>query len=316
MEEFEPGHKAVYVKNTDYVPRSEPPDWATGGKVVKVDRVEWLVIPDVSTAAAALANGEVDWWENPTLDLARMIATNPDITVVDTDPLGSMGLLRFNQLLPPFDNIKMRQAVLAVTDQAEFMAALAGDPKDWKRCASFFTCGTPMANDAGSEALTGKRDIEAAKRMVAEAGYNGEPIVLLDGVDLPTSHAHALIANDLLKKLGFNVELASADWGTVVTRRASKKPVAEGGWNVFGTDFLGAEMLNPGSTRRCRPMATRPGSAGPRTTRSKSCAKNGCGPATARSARKLPPRSSSVPSKRCPTSRPDNICRRPPIAKT
>jgi peptide/nickel transport system substrate-binding protein len=244
-EEFEPGHKAVYVKNNDYMPRSEPPDWASGGKIVKVDRVEWLVIPDVSTAAAALANGEVDWWENPTLDLARAIATNPDITVVDTDALGSMGLLRFNQLLPPFDNVKMRQAVLAATDQAEFMTALAGDPKDWKRCASFFTCGTPMANDAGSEALTGKRDLEAAKRMVAEAGYKGEPIVLLDGVDLPTSHAHAMIANDLLKKLGFNVELASADWGTVVNRRASKKAVADGGWNVFGTDFLGAEMLNP-----------------------------------------------------------------------
>jgi len=244
-EEFEPGHKAVYMKNADYVPRSEPPDWASGGKVVKVDRIEWLVIPEVSTAAAALANGEVDWWENPTLDLARMVAADPDIVVVDTDPLGSMGLLRFNQLQPPFDNVKMRQAVLAVTDQAEFMTALAGDPKDWKRCASFFTCGTPMASDAATAALTGKRDFDAAKRLIAEAGYKGEQIVVLDGVDLPTSHAHGLIAADLLKKLGLNVELASADWGTVVTRRASKKPVAEGGWNVFGTDFLGAEMLNP-----------------------------------------------------------------------
>ena len=244
-EEFEPGHKAVYIKNTDYVPRSEPPDWATGGKVVKIDRVEWLVIPEVSSAAAALTNGEVDWWENPTLDLARMVATNPDITVVDTDPLGSMGLLRFNQLVPPFDNVKMRQAVLAATDQAEFMTALAGDPKDWKRCASFFTCGTPMANDSGAAALTGNRDLDAAKRLIAEAGYKGEKIVVLDGVDLPTSHAHGLIAADLLKRLGFNVDLATSDWGTVVTRRASKKPVAEGGWNVFGTDFLGAEMLNP-----------------------------------------------------------------------
>ena len=68
---------------------------------------------------------------------------------------------------------------------------------------------------------------------------------MLDRVDLPTSHAHGLIAADLLKRLGFNVELATSDWGTVVARRASKKRVAEGGWNVFGTDFLGAEMLNP-----------------------------------------------------------------------
>ena len=201
-DEFQPGHKAVYVKNPDYVPRSEPPDWASGGKIVKLDRVEWLVVAEPSIAAAALGSGEVDWWENPPLDLARVLAANPDLTVEDTDPLGSMGLLRFNQLQPPFDNVKMRQAVLAVTDQAEFMTALAGDAKDWKRCASFFTCGTPMANDAGAAALTGKRDFEAAKRLIAEAGYKGEKIVILDGVDLSTNHIHGLVALDLFKKLG------------------------------------------------------------------------------------------------------------------
>jgi peptide/nickel transport system substrate-binding protein len=244
-EEFEPGHKAVYVKNADYVPRSEPPDWASGGKVVKVDRIEWLIIPEAATAAAALGNGEVDWWENPTPDMGRALAANRDVAVVDTDPLGSMGLIRFNHLLPPFDNVKMRQAVLAMTDQSEFMTALIGDAKDWKPCPSFFTCKTPMASDAGSTALTGKRDVAKAKQLIAEAGYKGEKIVVLDGVDLIASHVHGLVVADLLRKLGLNVEVASMDWGTLVTRRASKKPIAEGGWNVFGTDFLGAEMLNP-----------------------------------------------------------------------
>ena len=51
--EWVPGNKVVYVKNTDYVPRKEPPSWASGGKVVKVDRVEWIYIPDSATAAAA-----------------------------------------------------------------------------------------------------------------------------------------------------------------------------------------------------------------------------------------------------------------------
>jgi peptide/nickel transport system substrate-binding protein len=139
----------------------------------------------------------------------------------------------------------MRQAVLTVFDQADFLTALAGAPKDWKRCASFFSCGTPMASDVGAAALTGKRDFDAAKRLIAEAGYKGEKIVVLDAVDLLTNHIHALITTELFKKLGLNVELATSDWGTVVTRRASKKPIAEGGWNVFGTDFEGAEMLNP-----------------------------------------------------------------------
>ena len=214
-EEFQPGHQAVYVKNTDYVPRGEPPSWASGGKVVKVDRVEWLYMPEYSTAAAALGGGEMDWWEAPTLDLAPMLAANPDIRVEKTDPLGSTTMLRFNQLNPPFDNVKMRQAVLAVTDQAEFMSTLAADPANWNLCPSFFTCGTSMANNAGSEALTGKRDFDKAKKLVAEAGYKGEKIVVLDAVDTPIAHAHGLVVFELLKTLELNAELHSSDWGTL-----------------------------------------------------------------------------------------------------
>jgi peptide/nickel transport system substrate-binding protein len=244
-EEFQPGNKVVYVKNTDYVPRSEPPDWASGGKVVKIDRVEWLYMPDHMTAASALDKGEVDWWEEVTPDLVPMLAANPDITVKKSDPLGCMAFLRFNHLLPPFDNVKMRQAVLAVADQADFMSSFVGDPKDWNRCPSFFPCGTPMANDAGSTALTGKRDFDNAKRLIAEAGYRGERIVVLDGVDQPDTHMQALVGFELLKKLGLNVELASSDWGTLVTRRASKKPVDEGGWSIFTSYWGGADVLDP-----------------------------------------------------------------------
>jgi peptide/nickel transport system substrate-binding protein len=243
--EFEPGHKAVYVKNTDYVPRNEPSDWASGGKVVKVDRVEWLVVPDAMTKAAALQSGEDDWWENPPADLWPILAANSEIVLAPLDPLGGTGCLRFNHLYPPFDNVKMRQAVLMVANQADFMTAYVGDPKNWNLCPSFFTCGTPMAGNAGAEALSGKRDFDAAKKLIAEAGYKGEKIVLLDAVDQPLIHAEALVATDLLKKLGLNVEYVTSDWGTVVTRRASKKPLAEGGWNMFETGWVGSDTLDP-----------------------------------------------------------------------
>jgi peptide/nickel transport system substrate-binding protein len=244
-EEFEPGHRVVYVKNNDYVPRKEPPSWASGGKVVKVDRIEWLYIPDAMTKVGALNAGEADWWENPPHDVLPVLTANPDITVVPDNPMGNMTMVRFNHLLPPFDNPKMRQAVLMVTDQADFMNTLVGNPKYWKVCPSFFTCGTPMASEAGSEALTGKRDFDKAKQLIKEAGYKGEKIVVLDAVDQPNPHAQALVAYDLLKKLGLNAELVSADWGTVVTRRASKKPIEEGGWNIFGTGWVGADLIDP-----------------------------------------------------------------------
>jgi peptide/nickel transport system substrate-binding protein len=125
------------------------------------------------------------------------------------------------------------------------MTAYVGDPKNWKLCPSFFTCGTPMASNAGSAALSGKRDFDAAKKLVAEAGYKGEKIILLDAVEQPQIHAYALIATDMLKKLGLNVEYVASDWGTVVTRRASKKPPAEGGWNMFETGWVGSDTLDP-----------------------------------------------------------------------
>jgi peptide/nickel transport system substrate-binding protein len=244
-EEFQPGHLVVYAKNTDYVPRKEPPAWASGGKIVKVDRVEWLYIPDAMTKVAALNNGEADWWENPPLDVVPVLAANPDMTIASADPIGNTIMLRFNHLLPPFDNAKMRQAVLAVCDQADFLTALAGDKKYWKVCPSFFTCGTPMASEAGGQALTGKRDFDKAKKLIAEAGYKGEKIVVMDGVDQPVAHSQALVVTDLLKKLDLNVELQALDWGTLVTRRASKEPLDKGGWNIFATGWVGADMLDP-----------------------------------------------------------------------
>jgi peptide/nickel transport system substrate-binding protein len=202
-------------------------------------------MPDAMTKVAALANGEADWWENPPPDVWPILAASPQITLAQTDPLGSTRCLRFNHLLPPFDNVKMRQAVLAVVDQADVMTADVGDPQNWKLCPSFFTCGTPMASDIGSTALTGKRDFDKAKKLIADAGYQGEKIVVLDAVDQPLVHAEALVAADLLKKLGLNVEVAASDWGTLVTRRASKKPIEEGGWNLFATGWVGADTLDP-----------------------------------------------------------------------
>ena len=244
-DEFQPGHMVVYVKNTDYVPRKEPPSWASGGKVVKVDRVEWLYIPDAMTKSAALNAGEADWWENPPADVVPVLAANPDIVIDKGDPLPSPIMVKVNHLQPPFNNVKMRQALMEVASQVDMLTTLAGDKKNWEVCPSFFTCDTPMANTAGSEALTGPRDYDKAKKLVAESGYKGEKIVILDAVDQPVAHSQALVVADELKKLGLNIEVQAMDWGTLVNRRASKDPVDKGGWSIFATGWVGADLLDP-----------------------------------------------------------------------
>ena len=250
MSEWQPGHKVVFVKNTDYVPRAEPPDGASGGKVAKFDRVEWIYIPDGVTALQALKDGEVDYWENVPNDYAPALAADPAIKLMDYP--GAIGTMRFNWLQPPFDNIKMRQAVLQVVNQSDYLAAIAGDPANWRTCYSVYACLGTEWESRGSEALSGPRDYDKAKKLVAEAGYKGEPVVLLDPADLPQLHAMALVTADMLKRLGLNVDVATTEWGAVIKRIYSKDPIAQGGWNVFVTGFATYDMINPATDRVLR----------------------------------------------------------------
>ena len=240
-----PGNKAVFVKNPEYVPRKEPPSFASGGKVAKVDRIEWLYIPDPATASAALNSGEVDWYEQPPTDLLPVFATNPDIVVATVDPLGNHGILRFNHIQPPFNNLKLRQAVLNLVNQQDYMRAAAGDPKYWKTCAALFVCGGPLETNAGAGDLLKAPNLAKAKDLIAQSGYKGEKIVLLDATDQPIVHGQALVTLAALRQAGLNVELQASDWGTLITRRASKAPIDQGGWSIFHTWTAAPDLLSP-----------------------------------------------------------------------
>jgi peptide/nickel transport system substrate-binding protein len=242
---FEPGHKAVYVKNPYYVPRAEPPSWTAGGKVVKVDRVEWIYIPDQATALSALITGEVDWWQQVPTDAVPLLEKTPGVTVIELEPLRFMGNMALNHLQPPFDNLKLRQALLRGTDQAAFMAAVGGDARFAAPCYSVYGCGVPMSTEAGTEALMPPREIDTARRLVAESGYKGETAVVLDATDYGAAHIFALVTADLLRRLGVTVDLQAMDWGTVLSRRTKKEPVEKGGWSVFFGSMAGTDALDP-----------------------------------------------------------------------
>ena len=105
-----PGARAVFEKFADYAPRQEPSSWLAGGKQMLADRIEWLVMPDPATAAAALQNGEIDWWESPISDLVPLLRKNRNVEVAIADPLGNVGSFRMNHLYPPFNDVRARRA--------------------------------------------------------------------------------------------------------------------------------------------------------------------------------------------------------------
>jgi peptide/nickel transport system substrate-binding protein len=242
-----PGSRTVFAKNTAYVPRKDGiASFNAGPKIVSVDRVIWNFIPDPATASAALQQGEIDWWENPTLDLLPQIKTYKDVTVTVKDRTGEMGCLRFNQLNPPFNNPAIRRVVVAAMDQKEIMEGVAGaEPSLYRTDIGLFVPGAPMASTAGVEITRGPKDYDKLKKDLAAAGYNGEKIVVLAASNFPTIWAEAQVANDILTKTGFNVDLQALDWAAVVQRRASREPIDKGGWNIFYTFLGGFGNISP-----------------------------------------------------------------------
>ena len=231
-DEWVPGNKVVYVKNPAYVPRAEPADGLAGGKVVKVDRVEWVYIPDGNTATAALMNNEVDMIEQTTPDFLPVLESNPDITL--STSVASQGMVIVNALHPPFDKPQARQALYYLVNQKEMVSAI-GYPEKYRvdYCATLYICGSPLATDAGA-APYAKTDLARAKQLLQEAGYQGEKVVLL----YPTDHISApavMVMAQNMKKAGINVDLQSMDWASLAARRLKKDPPGQGGWNVFLT---------------------------------------------------------------------------------
>jgi peptide/nickel transport system substrate-binding protein len=243
--QFQPGVKAVYEKNTDYVPRKEPPSWTSGGKVVKVDRVEWITMADAQTAVNALQSGDIDFMEIPPFDLLPVLAANKDLKIETLNKLGFQTLGRMNFLYPPFDNVKVRRAALMAMNQKDVLDALVGDPKYYRICGAVFVCDTPLATEVGSETLVKGNGMAEAKKLLAESGYDGTPVVIMAPSDVVTLKAQPIVSAQLLREAGFKVDVQAADWQTVVARRASQKPPKEGGWNMFFTNLTGADVVNP-----------------------------------------------------------------------
>jgi peptide/nickel transport system substrate-binding protein len=213
------------------------------------DRIEWRIMPDAASAAAALQNGEIDWWEQPIPDLIPLLKRNRNVMVDIADPLGNIGSLRMNHLHPPFNDVRARRALQMALSQADYMQAVVGDDALWKPLPSFFTPGTPLYTEIGGDVLKGPRKYDEAKRLLAEAGYKGEPIVLLIGADVPVMKAQGDVTADLLGRIGMKVDYVATDWATVGARRAKKDPPSQGGWNIFHSSRAGADCTDPASYR-------------------------------------------------------------------
>ena len=246
-DEWKPGEKAVYLKNPKYKPRPEPPSGFAGAKLAKVDRVEWVWIADPQTQVNALSNGEIDFIEAPPHDLLPLVGTDPNIRFLVVAPMGRQYAFRFNVLHKPFDNAKIRQAVAYALNQKDFLEATIGNTKYYVLCKSLYPCGSPLETGKGWEDKL-ESNAAKAKELLAQAGYDGTPVVLMQSTDIASLSNLAPVAKSLLEKAGFKVDLQAMDWQTLVARRAKKDAPTAGGWNVYLTSWGSVDVLDPVST--------------------------------------------------------------------
>lgn len=243
--EWVPGSIAVFEKFADYVPRSEPASMAAGGKVVHFDRVEITYIPDTSTAIDALIAGEIDWIEDVPADLLDLFEGQDTATTIVAEQSGNSMQLVVNHLNPPFDDPRIRQALQWAVEQKPFLQAAFGNRTgSYLECAAVFFCNGPFASDVNTDRVL-TRDVEKARALLAEAGYDGTPVLLPHVTDIATHDAYYSVLAPMLAEAGFVVNDEPTDWATVATRRASKEPVANGGWNVFFTGWGYIDQINP-----------------------------------------------------------------------
>ena len=245
-DEFNSGSLMAYERHPGYTPAPGEPSLTAGGKVAHFDRIEWRIIPEGATAAAALQRGEIDWFEQPAPELQQLLRRNRDVTVAGIDRFNNPAILRMNHLHPPFDDVAVRRAVLPAIVQADFMAAIVGDdPALYDAQCGVFTPNTPMDSKAGMEALNGPRSLDQARAMLRATGHGGSRMRLIGPTDILAPTAMTQVAADLLPRIGFDVDLALSDWGTVIQRRASHEPLEKGGWSVLLTAFSSFDNADP-----------------------------------------------------------------------
>lgn len=243
--EFRPGVSAIYEKFDGYLPRPEKASWMAGGKIVNVGRVQWITMPDAQTSVNALLAGEIDYIEGVPIDLLTVLKRHRHVITEVRSTLGHQVIGRMNFRHPPFDNADLRRAAMQALNQKDVLTAMVGSSDFFRICGAIFGCGTPLADVAGSDSLTGKGNIEGARALLKKAGYAGANVVMLEPADVPILAAPPRVAAQALRQAGFNVELQSMDWQSSLARRANMARPADGGWSMFFTVLGIPEISSP-----------------------------------------------------------------------
>jgi peptide/nickel transport system substrate-binding protein len=203
----------------------------TPGSQVKLKRytVVFRIVTEAGARVAGLKTGELQGVEDlPTKSLDDL-KKDKNITIVPL-PNWWIQIALPSISAPPTDNLLVRKAIQAALDMDEIMDAATDG--NYKLNVGFQYPNQPSYTDAGKETYNIK-DPAKAKEYLKQAGYKGEPIVLLTNKDYTSMYNAALVVAEQLKAVGMKVDLKVVDWPTSVNIMTKNEP----GWNLFFTGY-------------------------------------------------------------------------------
>jgi peptide/nickel transport system substrate-binding protein len=231
-EEWVPDQKLVLTRFEDYTPSPREGSFFAGERIPYLDEIVFNFIPDAQVRVSGVQTGQFQFAEEVRRAQYQIFKMDPNIENVIIYP-DRISMLIYNNAEAPFDNKYARQAIVYALDFEELGYAMIGDPQFWRLEAALHEAGNPWhVSDAGED-IYGVYDPEKAKELLAKAGYDGEPLVILSGQDNEMERQGAIAIQDQLEKIGIDVELQLFDRPTVVQRRAKKD-----GWHMHLSPFI------------------------------------------------------------------------------
>ena len=234
------GDRIILERHDGYISSGEPTDGKSGGKTAYFDKIEFLEVPAVETKIASLRTAQVDVVTEVPHNFASILDPDTNVTRV-LDDIGAIPTIDFNTNLSPTDNVKIRQAIQAAVNIEDVMDANA--PRDfWVRCSSRYVCGTPWTSNA-ADPWYDQNNPDLARQLLAEAGYDGEPVVLWAPTDIQDLNATGVVVAAMLESIGINVDFPAQDWATIIGR------IREATFNIladrWGIGFRGDPAFDP-----------------------------------------------------------------------
>lgn len=221
-----------YVQLTrfdDYQALSTPPEGLAGKREAIIKDLYFYFVPNTASRIAGLESGNYDFVEDIPVDNSITLEKDPEINLHVGKP-SRMNLMFFNHKEGVFTNKKVREAVNAALDLDAVMTVAAVDPKYFRVDPGLmFEDQKDWYVDVGSEKYN-QKDIDKAKRLLKEAGYNGEEVTILSSKGFDFLYKSSLLIAERMKEIGINVNLEVYDWPTLLDLRKDPEK-----WDIFYT---------------------------------------------------------------------------------